>query len=388
MVVQPVPRRSFVLLAAALEIPSLAVVGRFFGPGGVLLYLLLATFALGAALRLLPRWLAWLSTRAARGGLVVLLALVTLGVLLVYPLADAGIVGGSDSDQSLVQATEALLAGRHPYLERTYLGNPLTQMPGALLLAIPFVLLGNIALQNLVWLALYAWGLVRLLGDERRALGALGLTLALSPGLLHALAIGTDYVANSLFVLLPALWLLHQSATDRPGRRLGAALLLGLALSSRANFLLILPLLAAALARRSAPRHAAQALLPTLLTAALVTLPLLLYDPAAFAPLHTVSELGRFDAILPGAGWLIPGAALLLALLLGGRAATGTTAGFLSAAAVVQALPVLAGLLLTSLALGRPDFQFASFGIFFLFFGATAGWMGVLGRARGGALGE
>ena len=70
-------------------------------------------------------------------------------------LSLVGCGGGSDSDDALNLATRALLHGEYPYRIRTYLGSPATYLPGSLLLAVPFVLLGNAAYQDLFWLAAF-----------------------------------------------------------------------------------------------------------------------------------------------------------------------------------------------------------------------------------------
>jgi hypothetical protein len=79
--------------------------------------------------------------------------LVVLAVtLFIYPKANIHTpMRGSDRDDALLDATSALLRGEFPYSRPTYLGNPITPLPGALLLAVPFVLAGNAALANALW---------------------------------------------------------------------------------------------------------------------------------------------------------------------------------------------------------------------------------------------
>ena len=65
-------------------------------------------------------------------------------------------------------------------------------MPGTLMLAVPFALLGNVAWQNLAWWAVLLVAAHRLLGDGRAALAILGLSLLVSPVLLQDFVTGGD----------------------------------------------------------------------------------------------------------------------------------------------------------------------------------------------------
>jgi len=90
--------------------------------------------------------------------LVLLMTLLLIAAFIVlYPVARSGLFGpGSDRDDALNVALQALLSGHYPYYAQTYLGNPPTPMPGALLLALPFFALGTSAWQNLFWLPVFA----------------------------------------------------------------------------------------------------------------------------------------------------------------------------------------------------------------------------------------
>lgn len=395
------PGRATGGLAVALLLPSAAVVQRHLHTAGLLAYLILAAAALILLVRRrepLLRWTARLSERHVLGLAALTLAVVVAIFLVVYPLADAGIIrGGSDSDDALDVAAAQLLHGRYPYAAQTYLDNPISPLPGAVLLAVPFVLLGASAYQNLFWLALFWLALRAYLKDGRSPLLLLWTALALSPAVWHQIVTGTDYLANSLYVLLFMLWLIR-AAAGRGRQAVLFAILLGVGLSSRANFLLLLPLLFAALARLAGPRAAAGYVATSGLSFLAVTLPFFLHDPASFSPLHTTDELGRFDVVLPHAGLLIPAATAALTVTLAfcrrawpasacpqatpahPDAPLGLTTALLRNSALVLAFPVVCGILLHSLGLrmlygvNMIHFGFATFGVFFLFFGATPAW--------------
>jgi len=128
-----------------------------------------------------------------------------------------------------------MLHGRFPYYARTYLGNLIHHLPGALWLAAPFAMLGTSALQNLFWLALFFFVLRRELDDSFAALRWFWLMLIGSPVVLHQLITGTGHVANAIYVMLGLWWLV------RAEEKLLPAAFWGLALSSRANFLFLIP---------------------------------------------------------------------------------------------------------------------------------------------------
>lgn len=352
-------------LALFFLLPSTALLERLGGLGAVLLYLLLggALLAWGG-----PRPLAlctWLTEPRARALLLLTMAGLTLLFLLLYPMLDQrGLQGGSDGDDALELAVGELLAGRYPYYSPTYLGNPITPLPGALLLALPFTLLGRAAFQNLFWLALFLWTLYRWGRGSQGALSLLWTLLLLAPLFLYTLLIGSDYLANTLYVLLALAW----AGRARQGWAGWAApLFLGLALSSRLHFLLLLPPFATLLWQQAGGRHALQSLLLAGLAFLVVTLPFYLYDPPAFSPLHTLQKFGLFQQLMTPLGVLFACALALPRLNQG-------WAPFWRNAALIQALPIVMGILVASLWVGRPTFVFARYGTFMLLFGALASW--------------
>nr|NIV35513.1 hypothetical protein [Anaerolineae bacterium] len=188
-------------------------------------------------------------------------------------------------------------------------------------------------------------------------------------------------MANSLYVLLAVLWM--GRAISLPGmprwRVVAPAIFLGIALSSRANFLLLLPLVFSAMVRAAGWKRACTYAAITGATFLAVTLPFYLYDPQAFSPLDTAAKLGQFEPVLPLAGLLIPLAALILALVLAFlQPASRRLDALLRNCAIVLAFPVLCGIVLRSIQTGGVGLSFASYGTFFLFFGAVAFWGRIL----------
>jgi hypothetical protein len=368
-----------VALGLALALPSLGTVEKYLGTAVALIYLgaMLAVgpiaerFALPLFLRLVTeRW-------ARRLALVTYVGLV-VAFAVVYPIADNDVVGaGSDRDDASDLATNRLLDGAYPYREKTYLGNPVSQLPGALLFAAPFVALGTSALQNLAWIPVLFVALVWHLGSARPALFVSWAILAVSPGVLREFLTGGDLVANGIYVAVLVLVVLR---TPPAGRTrwlgLGAALVLGVALSSRANFVYVLPLLAVALAQLYGRREAILRMGIASAGFAAVTLPFYLYDRDGFTPVTTSGKLSQFDDIAPHLDLLVVGAGIVLTLALALRRFDRRGFVLMSSAAIVQMFLLIAVVVLDSIQLERIDFSFLipGYGLIALFLALFGTW--------------
>jgi hypothetical protein len=314
-----------------------------------------------------------LGERRARWLALLTLLVLTAAFAVIYPLANSGRFGaGTDSDEALNQATRALLHGRYPYLERTYLGNEITPMPGSLFLAIPFVLLGNGVYQSFFWMAAGVY-LLWVFWDRQtaRTLSFVWLVLGTCPAILHQFVTGGDYVANALMILVPAVLLVREGSSELASQ-IALAVCLGVALSSRANFILLTPLILSRLWQVRG-RNKALALSATMLAATvLVTVPFFLANPAGFSPAHTRTKLTEMKAILPHADLLLPLAAAALALVLARPRWNQNTAAFLRNATLVQACLILPAVVLWPAVRKGPPLFYSIFAQFILFFGLAA----------------
>ena len=339
-----------------LVLPSVFTVQKFFGWPSVGGYCIATAWAVWQ--RPLLRWrlnertALWLSVLTFVG----LAMLFAIG----YPIANTHIPGtGSDDDDALNTAVFELFHGHNPYYARTYLGNTFNHFPGAFLLAAPFVLLWTSALQNLFWLALFFLVLRRELGNTLAALQWFWLMLIFSPIVVHQLITGTGHVTNAIYVMLGLWWLVNAQHKALP------AAVWGVTLSSRANFLFLLPLAFGWLTQRSGWKTSVRLLILTGLVCVLLTLPFYVYDPQGFAPLGAVDRLTRFEVVLPYAGWLIGIGMALLSFILASQPMHKSSVLWRNCA-LVQAFPVIAGYLLGH------DLMFLTYGSFFLCFGILA----------------
>lgn len=337
-------------LIAALVVPSLLVVTKFGGQSGALAYVVVASVALWWWLRRLP-----LPPRADRAVCGALLGVIVLAFAVGYPRVNVHTpFSGSDDDDAYNVGVQALLAGRSPYAERTYLGNELHQLPGALIAAAPFVVLGTSALQNLFWLPLFFY--VGRQYSRTRAVGLAVAALLLSPVVLHQIVTGTGHIANTIYVVLALWWLMRHPTSDV------AAVLWGIAITSRANFIVLMPLAIGWVMRVAGWRRALRTALFAGGTVAALVLPFYLYGAGEFGPFVAANRVTQFDDALPHAGALMVAAMALVSVWGAWRASSA--ADLLRVGALVQAIPVLSGAAIGFVAWQQLDVAFLAYGVF------------------------
>lgn len=371
-------------LAFCLVIPSLVQVQKYCGNAGVMLYLFAVPFILWIGyrhvfFRVLPkineRDAFWLAV----GTLIAILAV----FVCLYPAAKSGIVGqGSDADNALNIATRALLRGRFPYYQPTYLGNPISPLPGSLLLAVPFVLLGNSAYQNLFWIAAFFVLAREWLESGPQALLLLWIILALSPVVWWELATGADLLSNSIYVLVLMLVLVR--SIPKPNltslSKTPLSILVGISISSRANFAFTLPLVFSILVQSAGWKCAAKYTGLACLAAGAVTFPFYLNDPRGFTPIHILKKLSGLDPTLPHAALVMTLAMAGLALVLSCQRMDRSGTVLLRNCALLLSFPVLFLVLLNSIQARSLELYWVPHGTSFLFFGALASYMRLRGK--------
>lgn len=299
----------------------------------------------------------------------------TLAFAIVYPQVNVHSPGaGSDDDDAYNVGARALMAGRSPYVERTYLGNSLHQFAGSFILAAPFVVLGTSALQNLFWLSAFFVAVAVQVRDARAALWLAWLVLMCSPTVMHQVVTGTGHAANTIYVLLGLWWLI------RTPRRGLAAVAWGVALASRANFLFLVPLAWGWLRQHAGAGAAARATVVTCTTVAVLTLPFYVHDPTNFGPLDAADRLTRFNTLWPHAGAFLTMGAAGLGLVLAQRPMT--TAALFQNCALVQAFVPVAGTVLSLVQSDAPDLEYAAYTTFAMWFSLMAYAIAVMYQNR------
>jgi hypothetical protein len=382
-------RRNAALLGLALSIIPAGIdqVEKYFGRSGAGIYVAGGIAALLATrVYLVPLFRNRVTTRAGW-----VLALATLEVLLfllflIYPLADSGIIGGGgDSDDALNVGVRALLNLQYPYRSYTPSGAPVTYFPGSLFLATPFVLLGSAAYQNWFWMAVFLVTMAFHLDDVRSAVLLFWITLLCSR-VLQLMLTGGELLASSIYMTLFVIFAMRSVlAQRRRWLRWITAVLLGIGLSSRANYFLVAPVVFSAMFQAVGWKEAVKYFAVTIASFLAVTLPFALYDPQVFSV--TALREQNFAAIelttlLPGADMALPLLSSTFALVLSLKRMDNWNPHLLASCALVQAFPVAAIVLLARLDTRPFDISYAGYGVHFLFFGVLACWGGFVQSER------
>ncbi|NMO92802.1 hypothetical protein [Actinomycetospora sp. TBRC 11914] len=287
------------------------------GPPAVVAYAMAAgvvALLLPPAIGLLERTPSWVLPAVAVACLATLTVVFVVGV---PRSADLVLGVGSDRANALDVALGELAAGRYPYTATTYLGNPITPLPGALLLAAPFrFLAGTAAWQNVVWTALL---LPLLNGGWRLRAGPTLLWLLTVAGGLEVwreFLVGDDLVSGAVPALAAVIWTLRAARPDDGGSvrvLTAAAVALGVTTCTRPHLALVVVIVAAAVGLR-AGRNRGLLVGGVAATAWVVLIvPFLLGGSARFSPLHVAAKVTDERGLSPA----IVAIALVAAVLLG-----------------------------------------------------------------------
>ena len=138
----------------------------------------------------------------------------------------------------------------------------------------------------------------------------------LSPESFRETLSGGDLLVNGAYVCLSAAWLAHEARSYPTTSRwlLIAAAFFGVALASRPNFAVVWPITLACVARSAGLRSGMWAALASASALLAVTVPVYLWNPADFSPLHVASKANF--SFIPHSGVIIALGSGLMALWL------------------------------------------------------------------------
>jgi hypothetical protein len=190
--------------------------------------------------------------------------------------------------------------GLYPYSARTYLNNQITPLPGALLLAAPFWALGDSAYQNLFWIPALFVAFAKV-SPRGRALVYWLCAVFLAPAVFEEMMVGGDYATNSIYVAVATLLLIRVAAD--PGaatwKSLLAAALWGVAVCSRLNYVIIVPVVLIHLFFQIGLKRTCILAGIAAFTALALALPFYFANPAEFSPLHVTSKMNGAEVTPP-----------------------------------------------------------------------------------------
>jgi hypothetical protein len=236
--------------------------------------------------------LKWLQTRQLGWGyFAALWVFVAVLYVIVFPIAQRRSYR-NDSDDALILACTQLLHHHFPYYERTFLGNPITPMPGALLLALPFQMLGRVSLQALFWIGLFIWFSISYFSFRSTAFAFLIVTILANAHTLVNILDGADYPVNWIYICIGTLLFLSYAERGFTWQFVLSGVFMGVALSSRPTYVLVIvPLIVAYLMQQVGAMIALRRIALPLFVMAVVTAPFYLYDPRHFSPFHVADRL-------------------------------------------------------------------------------------------------
>jgi hypothetical protein len=377
------PGWQFIVWVLLLAFPSSGLMQKHSGLAGVAGYVAMVAVVLWLLWRFGACVAPWLR-RYFWGLSVLLLAGLAVGFAVVHPIEDGrGLGRSSDRDDALNLAVTRMAEGQTPYYGSDKFAGPLSVLPGAVVLAAPFVALGNSGYQNLFWLAVFLGAACWWCRDRALALCLLGVPLLLSPAALYEYVSGGDLLANGIYVAVFFLVALRAWSNPQRSRWSGwlACVLLGLGLASRPNFLLLMPLFGALLWRTVGVRQAAVAAGLVVMVSVALTLPFYLHDPAGFTPLLARGKLAVIDHVMPSASMVMIGLTALLGILGGWWMLLFPAAewqqSFFRWCTGVTICPMVCAVALASVWGGQLDFGFMGdrFGLMYVPF-ALLGWGG------------
>jgi hypothetical protein len=247
-----------------------------------------------------PEWGGSLSVAAALAGCWLLVA---AAYFVLHPMSQRHVFGpGSDRENAIQVASHALFSGHFPYRELTFLHHPITPMPGALLLASPFYLIGQVGLQNLLWLAIFLYWIYRFIGRSWIEVWYVYVFVLLSPCIMQDFVTGGEFFTNLVYVIVILTAVFRSLKKDQAGWSVWMwPLLLGIALASRPIYSLVYPCLFAYALQSSNRWVAIRTVGLTLIAEFCVILPVYFRDPTHFMPFNAGSNA---YSLLPA--WLHP----------------------------------------------------------------------------------
>lgn len=186
-----------------------------------------------------------------------------------------------DRDEALEISAGNLLRGDFIYAEKTQAGNPITPLPGAVIIFLPFYFTGGVLVMNCTFLLLLFIFTLNIAGVKKGASYLLLLTT--TPVFLHEWIFEGDLIANSIYVLLCFGLVYGLKDESSLLKKVICVFLFGLSLTSRPVFFIyLLPIL---FSYKKLPESKNLLILSSVFSV-LLTLSAYLFSPGDFLPMH------------------------------------------------------------------------------------------------------
>jgi len=246
---------------------------------------------------------------------VIIVLLMSSMLIFTIPMAiDGKLPGGATRNITLNLGVNEVLHGRYPYYAAISPREPMTPLGGSILLALPFVFLGQSGYQNALWLFIFipiCWYFLR---DYRSVLMFFILLFVFAPVLLREFFNGSDFLANSIWIVFAVIIAEKINRFSTNGKILSSCAN-GILICSRFNFITLLPVFTVRVALSSGYKWAIRYFILTILVFFLLTIPFYLYDPNGYSPLHVSRFINRFNDIMPFASEIIKYSTAIIIIL-------------------------------------------------------------------------
>lgn len=275
------------LLVLALAAPSMFSANRYLGLVGVGGVITISSLSILLIMR--TDW----PYRYERTLVIITVATTALLFFVIFPIADSEefASGGSDRDEAYDIAIKYLLAGEYPYGELTYLGGPITPLPGGFLLALPsYLIFGTSSGMSLIWIPV-AFAIMAL--SQKGTAGAVCFGVLPSLAYWQDVVQGGDLIATTFLAFAVASFAVRAIANSW-ATWIHYSLMVALGVVSTVRFTGLVFILAFALVastivgwRRSIALSGV-----SLLASTSLWLPFAVVNAKDFSPLHTSTFLG------------------------------------------------------------------------------------------------
>ena len=199
---------------------------------------------------------------------------------------EAGLMGGlgGTRGEAMDIALERLLRGEYPYSVSTTDQQPLTPLPGGLLLAMP----ATVGLGSAAFLSAYLLpiGIFLVFAVDKISAGIAAVALVAAPALWTDYLSEGDLVATSFLAFALGLLVLRSASSDAGISRWIWPLLLGIVGATRVTTMVVAVLVAALLINSGRIRVALVQFGESIGVFLLLSVPFYLWNPDEFSPLH------------------------------------------------------------------------------------------------------